>query len=56
MSDAGGGTQDGPLLKRICDASSNSLETAPLFSVLFYLPMLASTKVTDGLAMHVALV
>jgi uncharacterized MAPEG superfamily protein len=45
-------TQDGPLLKRICDALSNSLETAPLFfGVILLANVSDQSAVTDGLAM-----
>lgn len=45
-------SQDSPLLKRICDALSNSLETAPLFvGVILLAHVSDQSAVTDGLAM-----
>jgi hypothetical protein len=48
----GGDIQDGPLFKRISDALSNSLETAPLFIGIMLLAQVTDqTAVTDGMAM-----
>lgn len=48
----GGEIQDSPLFKRIYDALSNSLETAPLFiGVILLAHVSDQAAVTDGMAM-----